>query len=88
MSLLWLNIRVLFFVYSITPRKFDVVPASEADEPGTVSSDIGDLTINKRETRTSFTFRKVRRTPCDCGRYCTWGIAKIQNTTAIVGFIN
>ncbi|KAK6485955.1 alkylated DNA repair protein alkB-like protein 8 [Huso huso] len=54
------------WTHGITPRKFDVVPASEADEPGTVSSDIGDLTINKRETRTSFTFRKVRRTPCDC----------------------
>uniref|UniRef100_UPI00398E641F tRNA (carboxymethyluridine(34)-5-O)-methyltransferase ALKBH8 n=1 Tax=Pristiophorus japonicus TaxID=55135 RepID=UPI00398E641F len=52
--------------HGITPRKFDVVPASEMQKTGTISGDISNLTLNKRGTRTSFTFRKVRMTPCDC----------------------
>nr|XP_056714571.1 alkylated DNA repair protein alkB homolog 8 [Euleptes europaea] len=54
------------WTHGITPRKFDVVQASEGWKVGTVSADIGDLTLNKRGKRTSFTFRKVRRTPCYC----------------------
>uniref|UniRef100_A0A4W3JDD6 tRNA (carboxymethyluridine(34)-5-O)-methyltransferase n=1 Tax=Callorhinchus milii TaxID=7868 RepID=A0A4W3JDD6_CALMI len=52
--------------HGITPRKFDVVQSSETLKPGSISRDISDLTLNKRGTRTSFTFRKVRMTPCDC----------------------
>ncbi|KAJ7320144.1 hypothetical protein JRQ81_019655 [Phrynocephalus forsythii] len=54
------------WTHGITPRKFDVVQASEGQRVGTVTADIGDLTLNKRGTRTSFTFRKVRRSPCNC----------------------
>ncbi|XP_029458309.1 alkylated DNA repair protein alkB homolog 8 [Rhinatrema bivittatum] len=54
------------WTHGITPRKFDVVQATERQKVGTVSSDTGNLTLNKRGTRTSFTFRKVRRTPCNC----------------------
>uniref|UniRef100_A0A8C4RMJ1 tRNA (carboxymethyluridine(34)-5-O)-methyltransferase n=1 Tax=Erpetoichthys calabaricus TaxID=27687 RepID=A0A8C4RMJ1_ERPCA len=52
--------------HGITPRKSDVVPVINADAAQIVSSDLGNLTLNKRETRTSFTFRKVRQTPCNC----------------------
>ncbi|XP_006628174.3 alkylated DNA repair protein alkB homolog 8 [Lepisosteus oculatus] len=52
--------------HGITPRKFDVVPVGDAEKASIVSGDSGDLTLHKRGTRTSFTFRKVRRTPCDC----------------------
>ncbi|XP_062983165.1 alkylated DNA repair protein alkB homolog 8 isoform X2 [Elgaria multicarinata webbii] len=54
------------WTHGITPRKFDIVQASEGQKIGIVSADIGDLTLNKRERRTSFTFRKVRRSPCSC----------------------
>ncbi|KAM6291258.1 tRNA (carboxymethyluridine(34)-5-O)-methyltransferase ALKBH8 isoform 2-T2 [Porphyrio hochstetteri] len=51
----------------ITPRKFDVIQASELGQKvGTITADAGGLTLNRRETRTSFTFRKVRRSPCNC----------------------
>ncbi|KFP73519.1 PREDICTED: alkylated DNA repair protein alkB homolog 8-like, partial [Apaloderma vittatum] len=51
----------------ITPRKYDVIQASELGQKiGTITADAGDLTLNRRETRTSFTFRKVRRSPCNC----------------------
>ncbi|EMP35897.1 Alkylated DNA repair protein alkB like protein 8 [Chelonia mydas] len=50
----------------ITPRKFDIVHASERQKVGSVTPDVGDLTLNRRGTRTSFTFRKVRRSPCNC----------------------
>uniref|UniRef100_A0A2K6G4V6 tRNA (carboxymethyluridine(34)-5-O)-methyltransferase ALKBH8 n=1 Tax=Propithecus coquereli TaxID=379532 RepID=A0A2K6G4V6_PROCO len=33
---------------------------------GIITSDVGDLTLSKRGIRTSFTFRKVRQTPCNC----------------------
>ncbi|XP_053167471.1 alkylated DNA repair protein alkB homolog 8 isoform X2 [Hemicordylus capensis] len=54
------------WTHGITPRKFDVVQASKGQNIGTVTADIGDLTLSKRGRRTSFTFRKVRRSPCNC----------------------
>ncbi|KAM4702091.1 tRNA (carboxymethyluridine(34)-5-O)-methyltransferase ALKBH8 [Discoglossus pictus] len=54
------------WTHGITPRKFDVVQASETQKVGTVSGNTEELTLNKRGTRTSFTFRKVRRSPCNC----------------------
>ncbi|XP_044298162.1 alkylated DNA repair protein alkB homolog 8 isoform X2 [Varanus komodoensis] len=54
------------WTHGITPRKFDIVQAAEGQKTGIVSADTGDLTLNKRERRTSFTFRKVRRSPCTC----------------------
>ncbi|XP_060228481.1 alkylated DNA repair protein alkB homolog 8 isoform X1 [Meriones unguiculatus] len=54
------------WTHGITPRKFDTVQASEQFRGGIITSDIGDLTLNKRGMRTSFTFRKVRRMPCNC----------------------
>jgi alkylated DNA repair protein alkB family protein 8 len=41
--------------HGITPRKMDVVP--------TLS---GDLTIQRRKERTSFTFRSIRKGECNC----------------------
>ncbi|XP_072332860.1 tRNA (carboxymethyluridine(34)-5-O)-methyltransferase ALKBH8 isoform X1 [Scyliorhinus torazame] len=52
--------------HGITPRKFDVVLASENQKTGAITGDISNLTLNQRRTRTSFTFRKVRTLPCDC----------------------
>ncbi|KAL6087205.1 hypothetical protein STEG23_023794, partial [Scotinomys teguina] len=54
------------WTHGITPRKFDTVQASEQFKGGIITSDIGDLTLSKRGIRTSFTFRKVRRVPCNC----------------------
>ncbi|XP_043847157.1 alkylated DNA repair protein alkB homolog 8 [Dromiciops gliroides] len=54
------------WTHGITPRKFDVIQASEGQKSGIITSDVGNITLNKRGVRTSFTFRKVRRTPCDC----------------------
>uniref|UniRef100_A0A6J0UDX7 tRNA (carboxymethyluridine(34)-5-O)-methyltransferase n=2 Tax=Pogona vitticeps TaxID=103695 RepID=A0A6J0UDX7_9SAUR len=54
------------WTHGITPRKFDIVQASEGQQVGTITADTGNLTLNKRGTRTSFTFRKVRRSPCPC----------------------
>ncbi|XP_044524997.1 alkylated DNA repair protein alkB homolog 8 [Gracilinanus agilis] len=54
------------WTHGITPRKFDVIQASEGQKSGIITNDVGNLTLNKRGVRTSFTFRKVRRTPCDC----------------------
>ncbi|XP_053312443.1 alkylated DNA repair protein alkB homolog 8 [Spea bombifrons] len=54
------------WTHGITPRKFDIVQASEGQKVGTISGNAEDLTLNKRGTRTSFTFRKVRRSACDC----------------------
>ncbi|XP_030333688.1 alkylated DNA repair protein alkB homolog 8 isoform X2 [Strigops habroptila] len=55
------------WTHGITPRKYDVIQASELGQKvGTITADAGDLTLNRRETRTSFTFRKVRRSPCNC----------------------
>ncbi|XP_048837513.1 LOW QUALITY PROTEIN: alkylated DNA repair protein alkB homolog 8 [Brienomyrus brachyistius] len=55
------------WTHGITPRKLDVVPAVGGERPGVVTCDPRDLTLSQRDTRTSFTFRKVRHTPCDCG---------------------
>ncbi|KAL6462412.1 hypothetical protein MHYP_G00288340 [Metynnis hypsauchen] len=54
------------WTHGITPRKFDVVPASEAEGSRVVTSDPSNLTLSHRGMRTSFTFRKIRHTPCDC----------------------
>ncbi|KAL7840414.1 hypothetical protein AOLI_G00257370 [Acnodon oligacanthus] len=54
------------WTHGITPRKFDVVPASDAEGSGVVTSDPSNLTLSLRGLRTSFTFRKIRHTPCDC----------------------
>ncbi|KAJ8410812.1 hypothetical protein AAFF_G00187690 [Aldrovandia affinis] len=54
------------WTHGITPRKFDVVPAGDTVSPGTVTSDPSELTLSRRGTRTSFTFRRVRQTACDC----------------------
>ncbi|KAG9283872.1 hypothetical protein AMEX_G2701 [Astyanax mexicanus] len=54
------------WTHGITPRKFDVVPASEDEGSGVVTSDLSNLTLSRRGTRTSFTFRKIRHSPCDC----------------------
>ncbi|XP_027961830.1 alkylated DNA repair protein alkB homolog 8 isoform X1 [Eumetopias jubatus] len=54
------------WTHGITPRKFDTVQASKAHRSGIITSDVGDLTLSKRGMRTSFTFRKVRQTPCNC----------------------
>ncbi|XP_029629565.1 alkylated DNA repair protein alkB homolog 8 isoform X1 [Salmo trutta] len=58
------------WTHGITPRKFDLVPACDPKSPAAVTSDLSNhsnLTLSRRGTRTSLTFRKVRRTPCDCG---------------------
>ncbi|XP_056140011.1 alkylated DNA repair protein alkB homolog 8 isoform X2 [Lampris incognitus] len=57
------------WTHGITPRKFDTVPACNSQTPTLTSSDISNhsnLTLSKRGTRTSFTFRKIRRSPCRC----------------------
>nr|XP_025040613.1 alkylated DNA repair protein alkB homolog 8 [Pelodiscus sinensis] len=54
------------WTHGITPRKFDMVHASDRQKVGSITPNAGDLTLNRRETRTSFTFRKVRRSPCNC----------------------
>ncbi|XP_015244795.1 PREDICTED: alkylated DNA repair protein alkB homolog 8 isoform X1 [Cyprinodon variegatus] len=57
------------WTHGITPRKFDLVPAGEpqssADSEADLSSHSG-LTLSRRGTRTSFTFRKIRQEPCCC----------------------
>ncbi|XP_049634521.1 alkylated DNA repair protein alkB homolog 8 [Suncus etruscus] len=54
------------WAHGITPRKFDTVQASQGHKGGIIISDTGDLTLHKRGVRVSFTFRKVRKTPCNC----------------------
>lgn len=65
------NHKGVVFCVRITPRKVDMVPAEapRADaptEPGIQSN----LTLSRRGTRTSFTFRKIRHEPCHCGECC------------------
>ena len=43
----------------ITPRKSDVIPDPTAK---------GSLTLQQRGQRTSFTFRAVRHSPCNCSK--------------------
>ena len=45
--------------HGIVPRKSDVLPSS---------TDNAALTLEHRRIRTSFTFRKVIREPCTCGK--------------------
>ncbi|KAK0142666.1 Alkylated DNA repair protein alkB 8 [Merluccius polli] len=55
--------------HGITPRKFDMVPACDPQPPAAITPDLGhlgNLTLSKRATRTSFTFRRIRRSPCQC----------------------
>ncbi|XP_035536483.1 alkylated DNA repair protein alkB homolog 8 isoform X1 [Morone saxatilis] len=57
------------WTHGITPRKFDVVPACDPQSPADVTPDPGihsNLTLSKRGTRTSFTFRKIRHERCRC----------------------
>ncbi|XP_021526484.2 alkylated DNA repair protein alkB homolog 8 [Aotus nancymaae] len=54
------------WTHGITCRKFDTVQASGSQKSGIITNDVGDLTLSKRGLRTSFTFRKVRQTPCNC----------------------
>ncbi|XP_036113806.1 alkylated DNA repair protein alkB homolog 8 isoform X2 [Molossus molossus] len=54
------------WTHGITPRKFDSVQASKGHRSGIITGDVGNLTLSKRGIRTSFTFRKVRQTPCNC----------------------
>ncbi|XP_009290865.1 tRNA (carboxymethyluridine(34)-5-O)-methyltransferase ALKBH8 isoform X1 [Danio rerio] len=54
------------WTHGITPRKFDVVPVSETGGSGVMTSDLSNLTLSRRDTRTSLTFRKIRHTPCNC----------------------
>ncbi|XP_028275349.1 alkylated DNA repair protein alkB homolog 8 isoform X2 [Parambassis ranga] len=56
------------WTHGITPRKFDMVPACDPQSPA-YKPDLGthsNLTLSKRGTRTSFTFRKIRYEPCGC----------------------
>ncbi|XP_070553831.1 tRNA (carboxymethyluridine(34)-5-O)-methyltransferase alkbh8-like [Ptychodera flava] len=50
------------WTHGITPRKNDVIPVAQT----TRESDEGGLTLHRRQTRTSFTFRAVRHGPCNC----------------------
>lgn len=57
------------WTHGITPRKFDMVPASDSECPIHTTSNLGppsNLTLSKRGTRTSFTFRKIRHGLCRC----------------------
>uniref|UniRef100_A0A3Q1HRX3 tRNA (carboxymethyluridine(34)-5-O)-methyltransferase n=1 Tax=Anabas testudineus TaxID=64144 RepID=A0A3Q1HRX3_ANATE len=57
------------WTHGITPRKFDMVPACDPQSSAHTTSVRGtnsSLTLNKRGTRTSFTFRKIRHDPCHC----------------------
>lgn len=57
------------WTHGITPRKFDMVPACELQSPAHTEPELGthsNLTLSKRGTRTSFTFRKIRLEPCHC----------------------
>ncbi|KAM3616192.1 uncharacterized protein V6R79_014098 [Siganus canaliculatus] len=57
------------WTHGITPRKFDMVPACNPQSPVNMTPDLrihSNLTLAKRGTRTSFTFRKIRHEPCRC----------------------
>ena len=58
-SISFWNKKLSFFRYlwthGITPRKNDVITSST-----------GGLTLQARGVRTSFTFRKIKSTPCEC----------------------
>ncbi|KAL6116236.1 alkbh8 [Pungitius sinensis] len=57
------------WTHGITPRKFDTVPACGPQSPARTAPDLSaysNLTLSKRDTRTSLTFRKIRHEPCGC----------------------
>lgn len=45
------------YTHGITPRKFDIIP---------IAGGLKRLTVKKRETRISFTFRRLQDGPCNC----------------------
>lgn len=45
------------YTHGITPRKFDIIPSAGG---------LKGLTVKKRETRISFTFRWLQDEPCNC----------------------
>ncbi|XP_037947447.1 alkylated DNA repair protein alkB homolog 8-like [Teleopsis dalmanni] len=59
------------WMHGITPHVYDVVQSSN-----------GALTLSKRTERTSLTFRKLRRAPCNCNfpTLCDTHIEKIKTT--------
>uniref|UniRef100_A0AAQ4SA32 CWF19 like cell cycle control factor 2 n=1 Tax=Gasterosteus aculeatus aculeatus TaxID=481459 RepID=A0AAQ4SA32_GASAC len=57
------------WTHGITARKFDTVPARGPQSPARTAPDLSacsNLTLSKRDTRTSLTFRKIRHEPCGC----------------------
>lgn len=58
-----MNANFPFSPFRITPRKFDTVPSDDPQSSATPTH----LTLTKRGTRTSFTFRRIRHEPCRCG---------------------
>ncbi|KAM3875264.1 tRNA (carboxymethyluridine(34)-5-O)-methyltransferase alkbh8 [Diretmus argenteus] len=61
------------WTHGITPRKFDMVPACNPQSPAPTTSNLSNhsnLTLSKRGTRTSFTFRKIRHALCRCAFPC------------------
>lgn len=60
--------------HGIAPRLTDVVPTKD-----------GSLTTKQRSKRTSFTFRRLRRGPCDCNfpRLCDTRQKPNPNTTSV-----
>ncbi|KAM8903176.1 tRNA (carboxymethyluridine(34)-5-O)-methyltransferase alkbh8 isoform 2-T2 [Spinachia spinachia] len=57
------------WTHGITPQKFDTVPACGPQSPAHTAPDLraySNLTLSKRDTRTSLTFRKIRHEPCGC----------------------
>lgn len=68
----WSKAALIFLLslLRITPRKFDMVPTCVPQSPAHTAPDLrthSSLTLCKRGTRTSFTFRKIRHEPCRCG---------------------
>ncbi|XP_026155209.1 alkylated DNA repair protein alkB homolog 8 [Mastacembelus armatus] len=57
------------WTHGITPRKFDMVPSCDPQSSADITPGLrtnSNLTLSKRDTRTSFTFRKIRHEPCLC----------------------
>ena len=53
----------------ITPRKFDVIHEEDRKDSQSecnATTATSGITLHKRGTRLSFTFRKVRGSPCNC----------------------
>lgn len=71
------------WTHGITPRKSDVVTALELGEGVTGEQ---RLTLLKRGTRTSFTFRTVRHMPCDCSMNANSIYFRTTNYSCIFSF--